>query len=129
MPSLSPTMNAGNILGWRKAVGDEVAVGAAAGEAAYAYAAYTDVPNSQIRKVRFSLHARMRLSCCPPAKAGHGRAQRCSRLGAEASPPTHRPPPLPGPQVTARRLLESKQQVPHYYLTISARVDRLQQLR
>ena len=27
MPSLSPTMNAGNILGWRKAVGDEVAAG------------------------------------------------------------------------------------------------------
>lgn len=25
--------------------------------------------------------------------------------------------------------MESKQQVPHYYLTISARVDRLQQLR
>lgn len=56
------------------------AVGAAP-EAAYAYATYTDIPNSQIRKV------------------------------------------------TARRLLESKQQVPHYYLTISARVDRLQQLR
>ena len=36
------------------------------------------------------------------------------------------PPPC---QVTARRLMESKQQVPHYYLTISARVDRLQQLR
>ncbi|PRW58316.1 Dihydrolipoyllysine-residue acetyltransferase component of pyruvate dehydrogenase mitochondrial [Chlorella sorokiniana] len=57
------------------------AVGAGAAEAAYAYAAFTDIPNSQIRKV------------------------------------------------TARRLLESKQQVPHYYLTISARVDRLQQLR
>jgi hypothetical protein len=48
---------------------------------AYPYADYTDVPNSQIRKV------------------------------------------------TARRLLESKQQVPHYYLTVTARVDALQRLR
>lgn len=46
-----------------------------------AYASYTDVPNSQIRKV------------------------------------------------TARRLQESKQQIPHYYLTISARVDALQRFR
>lgn len=48
---------------------------------AYAYADYTDIPNTQIRKV------------------------------------------------TARRLLESKQQIPHYYLTITARVDALQQFR
>lgn len=62
--------------------------GAAPAAAAYggapgteAYASYTDVPNSQIRKV------------------------------------------------TARRLQESKQQIPHYYLTISARVDALQSFR
>lgn len=53
----------------------------AGGPAGDAYASYTDVPNSQIRKV------------------------------------------------TARRLQESKQQIPHYYLTISARVDTLQRFR
>jgi len=32
-------------------------------------------------------------------------------------------------KITARRLLESKQQVPHYYLTVSCRIDRLTALR
>lgn len=32
-------------------------------------------------------------------------------------------------KVTAKRLLESKQQVPHYYLTISARIDQLMTVR
>ncbi|PSC68851.1 Dihydrolipoyllysine-residue acetyltransferase component of pyruvate dehydrogenase mitochondrial [Micractinium conductrix] len=32
-------------------------------------------------------------------------------------------------KVTARRLVESKQTVPHYYLTVSARVDALQRFR
>jgi pyruvate dehydrogenase E2 component (dihydrolipoamide acetyltransferase) len=61
--------------------GAPAAAEAAPPAGAYAYAGYTDVPNTQIRKV------------------------------------------------TARRLLESKQQIPHYYLTISARVDALQQFR
>lgn len=32
-------------------------------------------------------------------------------------------------RITAKRLLESKQTVPHYYLTIDCRVDKLVQLR
>ncbi len=32
-------------------------------------------------------------------------------------------------KITAKRLLESKQTIPHYYLTIDCRVDRLLQLR
>ena len=32
-------------------------------------------------------------------------------------------------KVTAKRLLESKQTIPHYYLTIDCRVDRLLSLR
>lgn len=59
--------------------GGRAAVGGMPSDTLYSH--YTDVPNSQIRKV------------------------------------------------TARRLLESKQQVPHYYLTISARVDTLLSVR
>lgn len=59
----------------------EAGAGGGAAAAADAYQSFTDVPNSQIRKI------------------------------------------------TARRLLESKQQIPHYYLTITARVDALQQFR
>lgn len=32
-------------------------------------------------------------------------------------------------RVTAKRLLESKQTIPHYYLTIDCRVDKLVKLR
>jgi pyruvate dehydrogenase E2 component (dihydrolipoamide acetyltransferase) len=32
-------------------------------------------------------------------------------------------------KITARRLLESKQNIPHYYLTISCRIDRLSDVR
>ncbi len=32
-------------------------------------------------------------------------------------------------RITAKRLLESKQTVPHYYLTVDCRVDKLVQLR
>lgn len=32
-------------------------------------------------------------------------------------------------RITAKRLLESKQTVPHYYLTIDCRVDKMVQLR
>lgn len=32
-------------------------------------------------------------------------------------------------KVTARRLLESKQQIPHYYLSVSCRIDRLASVR
>ena len=32
-------------------------------------------------------------------------------------------------RITAKRLLESKQTIPHYYLTIDCRVDKLVQLR
>ncbi|GFR51149.1 hypothetical protein Agub_g13504, partial [Astrephomene gubernaculifera] len=77
-----------------------------------------------------------------------GAATQQQQPAAAAAPETPQPaapaPPAPAPRagesyvdlphsqirrVTARRLQESKQQVPHYYLTVECRVEELLQLR
>ena len=122
--------------------------GAAPAGAAYAggapagMGAHTDVPNSQVcgtlqRCGRDLLPWKGRVQACAASVYTWPSDCRCGGVWGPVSvrhavcciEHEHAAPRLQIRKVTARRLVESKQTVPHYYLTVSARVDALQRFR
>src|SRR5437899_2159526 len=140
MPALSPTMTEGNLAKWLKKEGDEVRSGDVLAEIE------TDKATMEVKAdIDAALSAARGVPAAPvPQAAAPGPAVTPSRplvppaapalskerVAALAGNPPYTERPLNAMRrVIARRLTESKQTIPHFYLTIDCEIDALLKIR
>src|SRR5437660_6743437 len=126
MPALSPTMTEGNLTRWLKKEGDEVHSGDVIAEIE------TDkvlaVPAAAAPPARAPAVAP---AATPAAAAAPGMPvfAKAQVLALAGNPPHTEKPHSAMRRVIARRLSESKQTVPHFYLSVDCTIDELLKIR
>src|SRR5436305_4620594 len=124
MPALSPTMTEGNLTRWLKKEGDEVHSGDVNAEIDKVLA----VPGAAAPPARAPAVAP---AATPAAAAAPGMPvfAKAQVLALAGNPPHTEKPHSAMRRVIARRLAESKQTVPHFYLSIDCTIDELLKVR
>src|SRR5437660_1363184 len=132
MPALSPTMTEGNLAKWLKKEGDDVRSGdvLAEIETDKATMEFEAVDDGRVGKILVPEGAQG-IKVNQPIAVLLGEGEDAAALeGFSDTPKADAAPPLSAMRrVIARRLTESKQTVPHFYLTIDCEIDQLLKFR
>src|SRR5436305_1015328 len=136
MPALSPTMTEGNLTRWLKKEGDEVHSGdvIAEIETDKATMEYEAVDEGRIGKIIVpegaqGIKVNQPIALLLAEGEDAAALEKFAAAALAGNPPYHEKPHSAMRRVIARRLTESKQTVPHFYLSIDCTIDELLKVR